>query len=92
MVPDAVPELVALLPDGVVVTSPEALEKYRFDWTHDASAGMPVAAVRVESAAHVQETMRWASDRWLDASELLALLDQYRPTGRSGDVYARLTT
>jgi FkbM family methyltransferase len=37
------------------------------------------------------ETMRWASDRWLDATELLALLERYRPTGRSGDVYARLT-
>jgi FkbM family methyltransferase len=37
------------------------------------------------------ETMRWASERWLDATELLALLERYRPTGRSGDVYARLT-
>ncbi|HSU11942.1 MAG TPA: FkbM family methyltransferase, partial [Pseudonocardia sp.] len=36
------------------------------------------------------ETMTWASDRWLDAAELLALLDRYRPLGRSGDVYARL--
>jgi FkbM family methyltransferase len=36
------------------------------------------------------ETMRWASDRWLDAAELVALLDRYRPLGRSGDVYARL--
>ena len=35
------------------------------------------------------ETMRWASDRWMDARELLELLDRYRPTGRSGDVYAR---
>jgi FkbM family methyltransferase len=36
------------------------------------------------------ETMRWASDRWLDAAELLALLERHRPLGRSGDVYARL--
>ena len=36
------------------------------------------------------ETMRWASERWLDAAELLELLERYRPTGRSGDVYARL--
>jgi FkbM family methyltransferase len=36
------------------------------------------------------ETMTWASDRWLDAQELLGLLDRYRPLGRSGDVYARL--
>ena len=38
------------------------------------------------------ETMRWASDRWLDAAELRELLDRYRPLGRSGDVYARLAT
>jgi FkbM family methyltransferase len=37
------------------------------------------------------ETMRWASERWLDAGELVALLDRYRPLGRSGDVYARLS-
>jgi Methyltransferase FkbM domain len=37
------------------------------------------------------ETMRWASERWLDAGELRALLDRYRPLGRSGDVYARRT-
>ncbi|MDT0348934.1 FkbM family methyltransferase [Pseudonocardia charpentierae] len=36
------------------------------------------------------ETMTWASDRWLDAAELLTLLDRYRPLRRSGDVYARL--
>jgi FkbM family methyltransferase len=36
------------------------------------------------------ETMTWASDHWMDAAELLTLLDRYRPLGRSGDVYARL--
>jgi FkbM family methyltransferase len=36
------------------------------------------------------ETMRFASDRWLDAEELVRLLEQVRPLGRSGDVYARL--
>ena len=34
------------------------------------------------------ETMRLASERWLDAPELLRLLERYRPLGRSGDVYA----
>ena len=56
----AVTELVGILPDGVVVTAPDALETYRFDWTHDARAGTPLAAVRVESAEQVQATMRWA--------------------------------
>jgi FkbM family methyltransferase len=36
------------------------------------------------------ETMRWAGDRWLEADELVALLERFRPLGRSGDVYARL--
>ena len=55
-----VAELVAALPDGVVATAPEVLEKYRFDWTHHATAGMPLAAVRAEDAGHVRETLRWA--------------------------------
>lgn len=36
------------------------------------------------------ETMRWASERWLDAEDLVRLLERFRPLGRSGDVYARL--
>lgn len=36
------------------------------------------------------ETMRWASDGWLDAAGLVQLLERFRPLGRSGDVYARL--
>jgi FkbM family methyltransferase len=36
------------------------------------------------------ETMRLAGDRWLDVTELVELLDRFRPLGRSGDVYARL--
>src|SRR5439155_6482854 len=35
------------------------------------------------------ETMRFASERWLDADELVRLLERVRPLGRSGDVYAR---
>ncbi|GAA1737007.1 FkbM family methyltransferase [Luedemannella helvata] len=37
------------------------------------------------------ETMRLASDTWLDADALSRLLaERFRPLGRSGDVYARL--
>jgi glycolate oxidase len=57
----AVAELVASLPSGVVVTDPDAAEKYRFDWTHDARAGHPAAVVRAENAGHVVTTMRWAT-------------------------------
>lgn len=35
------------------------------------------------------ETLTWASPEWLDGDGLRALLDRYRPLGRSGDVYAR---
>ena len=51
-----------LLPDGVVITDPEAIEKYRFDWTRDPSAGTPLAVVRAESAEHVQAAVRWAAE------------------------------
>ncbi len=54
-------ELVAALPEGVVVSSPETLEKYRFDWTHHATAGRPLAAVRAQDAGQVQEALRWAT-------------------------------
>jgi hypothetical protein len=36
------------------------------------------------------ETMRFASDEWLDAARLTAELERRRPLGRSGDVYARI--
>jgi FkbM family methyltransferase len=36
------------------------------------------------------ETMRFASDRWLSEADLVRLLDGIRPSGRSGDIYARL--
>ena len=57
----AVAELVASLPEGVVATTPEALEKYRRDWAKDPDAGMPCATVRAESADHVQVAVRWAA-------------------------------
>ena len=57
----AVQELVDSLPQGVVVTTPAALDKYRHDWTRDPRVGMPVAAVRAESAEQVQTTVRWAA-------------------------------
>lgn len=37
------------------------------------------------------ETMRFASERWLTPSDLVGVLEHFRPLGRSGDVYARVT-
>lgn len=36
------------------------------------------------------ETMLLTSDRWLDAPDLVRHLEHIRPSGRSGDIYARL--
>jgi len=56
-----VEELVRALPDGVVLTDPVGMEKYRFDWSRDQSAGMPLAVVRAQDAGQVQATVRWAA-------------------------------
>jgi glycolate oxidase len=54
--------LIEGLPDGVVLTEPDAMEKYRYDWSRDASAGTPCAVVRAEDAAQVQIAVRWAAE------------------------------
>ena len=46
----------------MVVTDPEAMEKYRFDWSRDATAGTPLAVVRAENAEQVQTAVRWAAE------------------------------
>jgi glycolate oxidase len=58
---DALRELVAALPPGVVVTDPDAVEKYRFDWSRDTAAGTPAAVVRADDAGQVQAAVRWAA-------------------------------
>ncbi len=44
----ALDELRSRLPAGVVLTEPEAMEKYRHDWSRNPPAGMPVAVVKVK--------------------------------------------
>ena len=58
---DVLDELTESLPEGVVVTDATATEKYRHDWSRDASAGTPLAVVRAEDASQVQTTVRWAA-------------------------------
>src|SRR5688572_22439025 len=58
---EAVSTLVASMPPGVVLTEPDAVEKYRHDWSRDAAAGVPVAVVRAEDAGQVQTAVRWAA-------------------------------
>jgi glycolate oxidase len=75
---DAIAELVEGLPPGVVLTDDDAMEKYRFDWTHEATAGHPLAVVRAERAEHVQVAVRWA------AQHLVPVVPRGAGTGLSG--------
>ncbi len=53
--------LIATLPDGRVLTDPEAMSPYRQDWANATVAGQPLAVVRARSTSDVQEVLRWAS-------------------------------
>ncbi len=59
--PSLVAELRSELPDHVVLTDPDVVEGYRYDWSHDLAAGRPVAVVRAEDAEQVQAAVRWAA-------------------------------
>ncbi|KRF07551.1 FAD-linked oxidase [Nocardioides sp. Soil777] len=59
---DALPALVAALPDDVVVTDAARTEKYRWDRSQDPHVGTPLAVVRAEDAAQVQTAVRWAAE------------------------------
>ena len=54
-------ELIDALPEGVVVTDPERIEKYRWDRSQDPDTGTPAAVVRVQDAGQVQTAVRWAA-------------------------------
>ncbi|WP_183094957.1 FAD-binding oxidoreductase [Nocardioides stalactiti] len=58
----ALAQLVSNLPEGVVVTDPASVEKYREDFARDGSAGTPLAVVRAENATQVQVAVRWAAE------------------------------
>ncbi len=57
----ALSQLEAQLPPRVLITDPARTEKYRWDWSRDASAGVPLAVVRARTAEHVQIAVRWAA-------------------------------
>ena len=57
----AVAELVGMLPEGVVVTAPDALEKYRFDWTTTQPPAPRSPPCGPRTRRQVQATMRWAT-------------------------------
>jgi glycolate oxidase len=57
----ALEQLVAILGDAVR-TDPVTCENYRFDWSRDPTAGVPIAVVRPANAGQVQTTIRWAAE------------------------------
>ncbi len=58
---DALPELVAALPDDAVVVDPATVENHRRDRADLCQAGTPLALVRPRTTEHVQTVMRWAT-------------------------------
>ena len=67
---------------GVVVTDPEILASYRYDWARDPDAGMPLAVVRPTSTEQVQTVLRWAS------AHLVPVVPRGAGTGLSGGATA----
>lgn len=59
---EAVQQLIGSLPPGVVVDDPGQVEKYRYDWSRESSAGTPIAVVRAEDAGQVQTAVTWAAE------------------------------
>jgi glycolate oxidase len=56
----ALQQLAAILGDAVR-TDPVTCENYRFDWSRDPTAGLPIAVVRPADAAEVQTVIGWAA-------------------------------
>ena len=57
----ALQQLVALLGDAVR-TDPVSCENYRFDWSRDPTAGVPLAVVRPSNSSEVGAAIRWAAE------------------------------
>ncbi len=74
--------LIDELGDSVVVTDPEILASYRYDWARDPGAGMPMAVVRPTSTEQVQAVLRWAS------AHLVPVVPRGAGTGLSGGATA----
>ena len=58
---DALAELREALPESAVLSDPDVIEGYRYDWSRDPNAGTPLAVVRVLDARQVQTVIRWAA-------------------------------
>lgn len=54
-------DLVALLPEGAVITHSDSMDAYRRDRANDPDAGVPLAVVRAASTEDVQAVVRFAA-------------------------------
>ncbi len=80
---DRLESLVAALPDGVVVTDADRMEKYRQDRAFDPAAELPLAVVRARCTEDVQVAVRWA------AAHGVGLVPRGAGTGLSGGATAQ---
>ena len=58
-------DLIAALPEGVVVSDPDRMDKYRWDRANDPDAGRPLVVVRAENIEQIQVAVRFAADHGL---------------------------
>ncbi|HEU0190842.1 MAG TPA: FAD-linked oxidase C-terminal domain-containing protein [Mycobacterium sp.] len=79
---EALDQLIADLPDGMVVTDPAITEGYRQDRALDPAAGKPLAVVRPLRTEEVQTVLRWASEH------RVAVVPRGMGTGLSGGATA----
>lgn len=79
---DALADLIAELPDGMVVTDPTVTEGYRQDRALDPAAGKPLAVVRPRHTEEVQTVLRWA------AAHRVAVVTRGAGSGLSGGATA----
>lgn len=82
MVADTLADLIAELPDGVVVTDPDIVASYRHDRAADPNAGTALAVVRPTRTEEVQTVLRWAS------AHKVAVVPRGMGTGLSGGATA----
>ncbi|MBO0679658.1 FAD-binding protein [Mycolicibacterium sp. S2-37] len=78
----ALDELIAELPDGVVVTDPDIVASYRQDRAADPGAGTALAVIRPTRTEEVQTVLRWASNH------RIAVVPRGMGTGLSGGATA----
>ncbi len=75
---NVIADLLAALPEGAVITSPDSLQAYRHDRANDPNAGTPLAVVRATSTEDVQAAVRIA------AAEGIAIIPRGAGSGLSG--------